>query len=155
MDLDCGVAPAASSAPGVAPPARNEAGEAAATSVAREVVKKARLEGLVDSDDSDGAADAPRAACEASGGCAAADGDAAGADAAGVDEFASSDAWACGANASGALGTGDALPALRPKRVRARRRWAQLALGDSHAAGASLARGSSTRSCRPSRFRCG
>jgi hypothetical protein len=52
-----------------------------------------------------------------------------------LDEFAASDAWACGANASGALGTGDAAAALRPKRIRARRPWAQLALGDSHAAG--------------------
>jgi alpha-tubulin suppressor-like RCC1 family protein len=51
------------------------------------------------------------------------------------DEFANSDAWACGANANGALGTGDTAAALRPKRVRARRAWCQLALGDSHGAG--------------------
>jgi ubiquitin-protein ligase E3 A len=63
-----------------------------------------------------------------------ADADAGAADA---DEFAASDGWACGANASGALGTGDAAAALRPKRIRARRPWAQLALGDSHAAGIS------------------
>ena len=52
------------------------------------------------------------------------------------DGFAASDGWACGANASGALGTGTAATALlRPKRIRGRRPWAQLALGDSHAAG--------------------
>ncbi len=64
--------------------------------------------------------------------------DAAAADqAADEDEYARSDAWACGANASGALGTGDACAATLPKRVRSRRAWAQLALGDSHGAGAS------------------
>jgi alpha-tubulin suppressor-like RCC1 family protein len=54
-----------------------------------------------------------------------------------ADEFAASDAWACGANASGALGTGDTAAAVRPKRVRSRKPWSQLALGDSHGAGVS------------------
>jgi hypothetical protein len=66
-----------------------------------------------------GGADAAEAACE-------------------EEDFSASDAWACGANASGALGTGDALAALRPKRLRARRPWAQIALGDSHGAGACV-----------------
>ena len=55
------------------------------------------------------------------------------------DDFAARDAWAGGANASGALGTGDTVGAVRPKRVRSRRPWSHLALGDSHGAGISAA----------------
>ena len=48
-----------------------------------------------------------------------------------------SDALACGANASGQLGVGDAVTRTLPTSVSGRRPWRSLAVGDSHCAGVS------------------
>jgi len=51
--------------------------------------------------------------------------------------FLASDAWATGCNTSGQLGVGHARSRQTLARLRARRAWGQLSLGDSHGAGVS------------------
>ncbi len=54
-----------------------------------------------------------------------------------ADAFLASDAWSTGCNSSGQLGVGHERTRLTPARVRGRRPWRCVALGDSHGAGVS------------------